>query len=92
MDASGTRPRPRWQFGVHPAAAGSMVRGITQVDLPVGYALRIEMAESMTSEVIHLQYHIATDNGGWAMWTSAPESQLEGIEDDLSEYVTPAEH
>ena len=91
MDASGLRPRPRWQFGVHPAAAGSIVRAITQVDLPVGYALRIEMAESASAELIHLQYHIATDNGGWAMWTSAYQDQIDGIEDDLAQYVTPAE-
>jgi hypothetical protein len=91
MDASGTRPRTRWQYGVHPAAVGSMVRAITQVDLPVGYALRIEMAESATAEVIHLQYHIATDNGGWSMWTSAPADALVGAEDSLAEYVTPTE-
>jgi len=91
MDASGMRPRPRWQFGVHPAAAGSIVRAITQVDLPVGYALRIEMGESASAELIHLQYHIATDNGGWAMWTSAYQDQIDGIEDDLAQYVTPAE-
>ena len=91
MDASGTRPRTRWQFGVHPAAAGSMVRAITQVDLPVGYALRVEMAASATADVIHLQYHIATDNGGWAMWISAPADALDGVEESLAEYVTPNE-
>lgn len=91
MDDSATGPRPRWQFGVHPAAVGSMVRAITQVDLPVGYGLRIEMAESATADLIHLQYHIATDNGGWAMWTSAPADALDGLEERLAEYVTPAE-
>jgi len=91
MDASGTRPHARWQYGVHPAAAGSMVRSISQVGLPVGYALRIEMAESPSADMVHLQYHVATESGGWAIWTSAPADELAAIEDDLAEFVTPAE-
>jgi hypothetical protein len=93
MNASEPSLRTPWQFGLHPAAAGSVVRSITRVDLPVGDALRIEMAdpEPSSTNVRHLQYHVITGSGGWALWISAPADKLSAAEALLPELVTPAE-
>jgi hypothetical protein len=96
MDSSGTRSRTRWQFGLHPAAAGLVVRSIVRVEFPVGDALRVEMADpgtadSPAADVVHLQYHVVTASGGWALWISATPDELREAEERLPELVTPAE-
>jgi hypothetical protein len=91
MDASGTRPRARWQFGLHPAAAGSVIRTITRAELPVGDAMRIEMADSSGADLVHVQYHIATGSGGWALWISSPAHELSRAEERLPELVAQDE-
>ena len=78
-----------WRFGLHPAASGSVVRSITRVSLPVGDALRIEMAETPTAEPIHVQYHIATGSGGWALWTSCTGEELAAVDAALPELEIP---
>jgi hypothetical protein len=93
MNASETRPRTRWQFGLHPAAAGSVIRSISRVEFPVGDALRIEMAapEAAPTDDVHLQYHVITGSGGWALWISAPAERLADAEALLPDLVTPEE-
>jgi hypothetical protein len=81
----------RWRFGVHPAASGSVIRSITRVSLPVGDALRIEMAETPTAEPIHVQYHIATESGGWALWTSCTGEELATVDAALPELAIPGQ-
>lgn len=96
MDATGPGPRTRWQFGLHPGAAGLVVRSITRVEFPVGDALRIEMSDPeakdpASADIRHLQYHVITESGGWALWISAPAGRLPEAEALLPDLVTPAE-
>src|SRR5262245_63503481 len=93
MGASDTRTRTRWQFGLHPAAAGSVVRTMSRVEFPVGDALRIEMADpdAASTDDVHLQYHVITASGGWALWITAPPDRLADAEALLPDLITPAE-
>jgi hypothetical protein len=91
MDASTTQVQPGWRFGLHPAATGAVIRSLTRVTLPVGEALRIEMAETPTAESIHVQYYVATESGGWALWISAAPQQLDEADATLPDYASPAE-
>ena len=96
MKASETGPQTRWQFGIHPAAAGSVVRSISRVEFPLGDALRVEMADPQPADpatpgVVHVQYHVITESGGWALWISARADELDEAEARLPEIVTPAE-
>ena len=91
MEASGTRQRTEWQFGVHPAAVGSVITAMTRVDLPVGYALRVQMADPASTNVVHVQYHIATGNGGWALWITSTPDALGKAEERLPDLVIPAD-
>jgi hypothetical protein len=49
-----------------------------RIDLPLGEALRIEMvgSEPATEDSAHLQYYIATEYGGWALWISCAEGDI----------------
>ena len=91
MEASGSQRAHGWRFGLHPAAPGSIVRSMTRVTLPVGDALRIEMAETSTSEPIHVQYHVATGSGGWALWISSTADELPAADAALPEFAIPDE-
>jgi hypothetical protein len=90
MEASAAQ-RHRWQFGLHPAAAGSVIRTMTRMTLPIGDALRIEMSDATASEPIHVQYHIATDSGGWALWISSAADEVDKVDASLPDLTTPAD-
>ena len=95
MDGLQTSTGTRWRFGIHPAATGMVVRSIDRVEFPVGDALRIELADPAadpaTTDVVHVQYHVITQSGGWALWISATADVLRAAEAQLPELVTPAE-
>ena len=91
MAASRVQFSHGWRFGLHPAASGSVVRGMTRVNLPVGEALRIEMSEAETSELLHIQYYIATESGGWALWISGTADEVAAVEAALPELTIPEE-
>jgi hypothetical protein len=77
MDESVTLPEG-WRYGIHEHAEGATIRTIGRVDLELGDALRIELAGSAQADpdLVHLQYFIATDAGGWALWISCPASEV----------------
>ncbi len=80
-----------WRYGMHPRAVGMQVRSIGRVELPLGEALRIELAsdEPETTDVGHLQYYIATAAGPWALWLSAPRAELPAAEAALERLEYP---
>jgi hypothetical protein len=64
------------------------VRSLERVDLPLGEAVRLEMAdESEAGDLVHLQYVIQTDAGPWALWIASPRADLAGAEAVLRELV-----
>lgn len=77
IESSVSQPR-RWRDGMHPDAVGMQIRSLGRVELPLGDALRIEMvsAEPSGDDRVHVQYHICTDAGGWALWVTCPRSEL----------------
>jgi hypothetical protein len=81
----------KWQYGAHPGAAGLVVRSVGRVEHPLGDALRVEMASTDPDavDVVHVQYFIATEEGGWALWLSCPQAELAGAEAVLHA-LTPA--
>ena len=80
-------PPGQWQYGAHPAAPGLEVRSLGRVELPLGDALRLEMAKASAGgpDLVYLQYFIATDEGGWALWLSCRPGELAGNEAVLRE-------
>jgi hypothetical protein len=64
---------------------------MTRVNLPVGEALRIEMSEAEMSELLHIQYYIATESGGWALWISCTADEVAAVEAALPELTIPEE-
>ena len=83
-ESSATMPS-RWRYGMHPGAVGTQIRSLGRVNLPLGEALRVEMAaaDPGAEDVIHLQYYICTDAGGWALWISCAREDLAGREEAL---------
>jgi hypothetical protein len=79
-----------WSYGLHPEAPGAIVRTMTRVELPLGHALRLEMADPGSPDVVHVQYYIVTDAGAWALWISCALSQLRDQEALLPEIEPPA--
>ena len=77
----------QWRYGMHPSAAGLQVRSLGRVDLPLGKALRLEMvnADPGGGDVVHVQYYICTEAGGWALWLSCPRADLADPEAALHE-------
>ena len=92
MTRSSAPPPGQWQYGAHPAASGLKVRSLGRVELPLGDALRLEMtkADADGPDLVYLQYFIATDGGGWALWLSCHPGELAGNEAVLRE-LTAAE-
>ena len=90
-ESSATLPR-RWRYGMHPSAAGMLVRSLGRVDLPLGEALRLEMvnADPGGDDVVHVQYYICTEAGGWALWLSCPRADLADREAALHEIAPPS--
>jgi hypothetical protein len=67
-----------WQTGIHPHAVGMQIRAIERVELPLGEALRLELANDAQdeSETANVQYFISTEAGQWALWLSRPRAEL----------------
>ena len=84
-------PLRGWRYGMHPRAVGMQVRSLRRVELPLGEALRLELASDTPgeSDVGHLQYYITTDAGPWALWLSCPREDLPAREAILQELAYP---
>ena len=78
-----------WRLGLDPRASGSVIRSMTRVELPVGDALRVEMIEPASPDIVHVQYFIGTDAGGWALWISCHPSMLGAFEASLPSLTRP---
>jgi hypothetical protein len=67
------------------------IRSLGRVDLPLGEALRLEMAIATPDgdDIVHLQYYIATELGPWALWLSCPREDLAEREASLQELTPP---
>jgi len=83
--------RHGWRYGLHPLAVGMRVRTLGRVELPLGEALRLELASDApdTSDMGHVQYYIATEAGAWAMWLSCPRADLPVREAILQQLAHP---
>ena len=88
---SSVRLPGQWRLGIHPRAAGMQVRSLGRVELPIGEALRLEMidVDARGEDVVHVQFHISTEAGGWALWISCARSDLPGREAALQLLVFP---
>ena len=80
---------PRWRYGVHPRAAGMTVRSLGRMDLPIGEALRLEMADPADETLVHVQYHIVTEFGGWALWVSCPPEEIADLDSTVHTTTPP---
>ena len=71
-----------WNYGAHPAASGLEVRSLGRVELPLGDALRLEMVKLDTGapDLVYLQYFIAMEEGGWALWLTCRPEELDANE------------
>ena len=80
-----------WRYGIHPRAVGMQVRAIGRVELPLGEALRLELAtdDPDASGMGHIQYYIATAAGPWALWLSSPQADLPEAEAALERLEYP---
>ena len=89
-ESTATLPR-RWRYGIHPRAAGTQVRSLGRVELPLGEALRLEMVgtEPSGNEIVHIQYYILTEAGDWALWLSCARADLEALEAGLQALQPP---
>jgi hypothetical protein len=84
-------PPLQWRYGLHPRAKGMQIRSLGRVELPLGEALRLEMADVAPSgdDVADVQYYISTEAGAWALWLSCPRDELAGREAALHELAPP---
>ena len=89
-DLSGTALEG-WHVGIHPRVAGLQVRSLERLDVPLGEALRLEMAEGTpdSAEVVHLQYYIVTAAGPWALWISCGRDDVARHEAALARITPP---
>ncbi len=80
-----------WRYGIHPSAKGAQVRSLGRVELPLGEALRLEMAgaDGSDGDQVHLQYFIDTEAGAWALWLSCPRGDVAAREAVLHEIELP---
>jgi hypothetical protein len=67
------------------------VSSIGRVDLPIGEALRLEMVspDPGGADLVHVQYYIATEFGGWALWVSCARGELAGLDARLHTITPP---
>jgi len=81
-----------WRYGIHPRASGTQIRSLGRVELPLGEALRLEMvdAEPGGEKIIHLQYYISTEAGGWALWITCPTTDVAAREAAIAAITMPA--
>jgi hypothetical protein len=93
MTESPPSPLSRWRYGMHPHAAEMRIRSIGRVELPLGEALRLEMASADPGQedIAHLQYYIATELGPWALWLSCAHDEVADCEASLQELMPPFE-
>ena len=91
MAESLASPLSRWRTGFHPHATEMRVRSLGRVHLRLGEALRLEMtnAEPGQKDIVHLQYHIATELGPWALWLSGTREDVADCEASLRELTPP---
>ena len=91
MAESLASPLSRWKTGIHPSATGMRIRSLGRVFLPLGEALRLEMADDGGDgeDVVHLQYYVVTDAGPWAIWLSCAREELADCESALRELSPP---
>ena len=84
-------PLNKWRYGIHPQAAGTRLEALGRVELPLGEALRLEMVDHGpgADDLVHVQYYIATESGGWALWISCPRADLAAREASLEELTPP---
>jgi hypothetical protein len=84
-------PPRRWRFGMHPGAAGMRIRSLGRVDLAIGEALRIEMVspDPGGEDIVHVQYYIVTEYGGWALWVSCARGDLADLEATVQATTPP---
>ncbi len=63
-----------------------------RVDLPIGEALRLEMVNTDPGgeDVVHVQYYIATEFGGWALWVSCSRGDLADLDATVHTTTPPA--
>jgi len=78
-----------WRLGLDPTATGSVIRSMTRVELPAGDSIRVEMGDPATPDIVHVQYFIGTDAGGWALWISCQPSMLAAFEASLPSLTRP---
>jgi hypothetical protein len=90
-DSSAPRPLNKWRYGIHPQAAGTRLDAIGRVELALGEALRLEMVDERpdAADLVHVQYYIATESGGWALWISCPKADLPAREATLQDLTPP---
>lgn len=81
----------RWRTGLHPRATGMRIRSMGRVDLALGEALRLELADTLpgADATVHLQYYIATELGAWALWLSCPRDEAAESEASLRALTVP---
>jgi hypothetical protein len=91
LTESSAPPPHRWRYGMHPGAVGLQIRSLGRVELPLGEALRLEMVNAGPGgeDVVHVQYYICTDAGGWALWISCARGDLAGREAALHAMMPP---
>ena len=91
MTQPSAKPPHGWRYGIHPAAAGATVRSLGRIDLPLGEALRIELVgpEPAVQDTVHIQYYIATEYGGWALWVSCSTGEVPQVEATLTTLIPP---
>ena len=91
MTESSATPLRQWRYGMHPRAKGLQVRSIGRVELPLGEALRLEMASADPSgeDTVHLQYYVVTDAGPWALWLTCARDEVAGHEAALQAVTLP---
>jgi len=67
------------------------VVSLGRVDLPIGEALRLEMANAVAGgdDLAHIQLYIATDAGEWALWLSCARGDLAVLEGAIHEMTPP---
>ncbi len=80
-----------WSYGLHPNAQGATIETMTRVRLPLGHALRLQMADPTAADVVHMQYFVASESGAWALWLSCARSQVADREAWLAMIEPPEE-
>jgi len=75
---------------MHPKAVGMQIRSLGRLDLPIGEALRLEMidADAGGEDIVHVQYYISTEAGGWALWFTCAQADV-AARDAAIQGITP---